>query len=292
MTILDQLVAASRSRARLAARNEPLGELRRAVERLPEAPRFERAIRYAGRLAVVAEVKRASPSHGAFAVPSGPVAVGELSRRYAAAGATCLSVLTEPTRFDGSDADLEAAARTGLPVLRKDFVVDRYQVWEARWLGASAVLLIARILPGAALRQLIAEAAAAGLDALVEVHDRVDLERALEADATLIGVNARDLASLDVDLGRAIGLLQAARHTGATLIAESGLSEVRDLERVAEAGARGVLVGTALLAAADPAATLDRLVAGAPRLPAPRVAEASRRARVKVCGLRDRTAVR
>src|SRR5918992_3679748 len=156
---LDGLVAAARRRVRRDAGVEPLGDLRRAVARLPEAPRFESALRYADRLAIIAELKRASPSAGDFrSLGEGSAATPQLARRYAASGAICLSVLTEPTRFRGSDSDLEAASRAGLPVLRKDFVVDRYQVWQARAPGAGAGLLIARIQPREALRELVLEA--------------------------------------------------------------------------------------------------------------------------------------
>src|SRR5918992_1381366 len=290
---LDGLVAAARRRVRRDARIEPLGDLRRAVARLPEAPRFESALRYADRLAIIAELKRASPSAGDFgSLGEGSAAALELARRYAASGAICLSVLTEPTRFRGSDSDLEAASRAGLPVLRKDFVVDRYQVWQARTLGAGAVLLIARIQPGEALRELVLEAGEAGIDALVEVHDESDLERGLAADATLIGVNARDLATLEIDLGRAARLLEAARESGATLVAESGVSGEADLRQVASAGAHAVLIGTALLRSADPAARLAELNGAAPRRSPTRVPAFSPRVAVKTCGLRDEAGVK
>ncbi|MBA3587422.1 MAG: indole-3-glycerol-phosphate synthase TrpC, partial [Chloroflexi bacterium] len=166
--VLDELLAAARQRSRADARVAPLAELRREVSRLPTARRFEATLRSADRVSVIAEAKRESPSAGTFDLGPGSSAVTALARRYADAGAAALSVLTEPTRFGGSDHDLVAAARIGLPVLRKDFVVDAYSVWQARALGADAVLLIVRALADDLLRQLIATAGEAGLDALVE----------------------------------------------------------------------------------------------------------------------------
>ena len=225
---------------------------------MPVAPRFEAALRYAPRLALIAEVKRSSPSAGTFAsVADRPIA--DLARAYADAGAAAISVLTEPTRFGGSDDDLRAATRVGLPVLRKDFTVDPYQVWQARALGAGAVLLIARALSDDELRAGLAASGEAGIDALVEVHTAAELERALRLDATLVGVNARDLDSLAVDRDATLDLIAAARAAGATVVAESGLSEPAHLAAVAHAGAHAALIGTALLAADDPAARLAEL---------------------------------
>ncbi|HEX5397053.1 MAG TPA: indole-3-glycerol phosphate synthase TrpC, partial [Candidatus Limnocylindria bacterium] len=223
MNVLDELLAASRARARHDARIVPLRELRHEVQTLPQARGFEAALRYGDRLGLIAEIKRASPSAGSFG-EIGEVAA--LGHAYAQAGATALSILTEPTRFGGSDEDLRAVDGIGLPVLRKDFTTNAYQVFQARALGADAVLLIVRALPGDRLRELLEAAGEAGLDALVEVHDEPDLERALAADATLIGVNARDLTTLGTDVPRALALVELARSSGATLIAESGIATV------------------------------------------------------------------
>jgi tryptophan synthase beta subunit len=292
-SVLDRLLADARRRARADARTIPLGDLRREVGRLPEARRFEATLRGATRVAVIAEAKRSSPSHGTFAsLAPGPAAVADLVRGYAAAGAAAVSVLTEPTRFGGSDDDLAAASRIGPPVLRKDFVVDRYAVWQARALGADAVLLIARALDDVRLRDLIGAAGEAGLDALVEVHDAADLDRALAADATLVGVNARDLDTLDVDLDGALPLLRRAAECGATVVAESGIGSAADIKRVADAGAAAVLVGTSLLLEADPATAVARLVAAAPRRsPAP-TRPHPRRPAVKACGMQSLAGVR
>ena len=292
-TLLDALLDAARRRSRADARAVPLSELRREVARMPSARRFEAALRAAGRVSVIAEAKRASPSEGAFdAIGPGPAAVADLVRRYADAGAAAVSVLTEPTRFGGSDDDLVAAARVGPPVLRKDFVVDRYGVWQARALGADAVLLIVRALDDALLRDLLEAAGEAGLDALVEVHDAAELDCALAADATLIGVNARNLATLAVDSEGSLALLARAAECGATIVAESGIDGPEDVARAAEAGADAVLVGTSLLRQADPAAGVARLVASAPgRRRAPSLAHRPRAA-VKACGMRIAAGIR
>ena len=259
---------------------------------MPVASRFEAALRYSPRLALIAEVKRSSPSAGTFAsLGDGPDAVADLAARYADAGATALSILTEPTRFGGSDDDLSAATRIGLPVLRKDFAVDPYQVWQARALGAGAVLLLARALDDASLLACLGAAAEAGIDALVEVHDAAELDRALAADATLIGVNARDLDTLDVDRERALELIASARSSGATLVAESGMASTEDLAAAAQAGAHAALVGTALLSADDPARRLAELAATGPRETAVIPAHPGRTL-VKTCGLRDEAGVR
>jgi len=292
MTVLTPLLDASRARLRHDRRVTPLRELRRQAAAMPVAPRFEAALRYAPRLALIAEVKRSSPSEGSFsAVGNGPGAVSELARAFADAGAAALSVLTEPTRFGGSDDDLRGAIRAARPVLRKDFTVDPYQVWQARALGAGAVLLLARALDDSELVACLDAAGEAGIDALVEVHDGAELDRALALDATLIGVNARDLDTLDVDRERALELLASARGGGATLVAESGLEDAHHLAAVADAGAHAALVGKALLSAADPAARLRELVSTPPRAVA-RIPAHPARALVKTCGLRDEAGVR
>ncbi len=287
--VLDELLAASRERARHDARIVPMRELRREVNALPSARRFEAALRYADQLGIIAEIKRASPSAGSF----GDVGdVGELARAYAEAGAAALSILTEPTRFGGSDEDLRSASGIGLPILRKDFTTSRYQVFQARALGADAVLLIVRALTDDSLRELLEAAGEAGLDALVEVHDEAELARALRADATLIGVNARDLATLKTDVPRALRIVERARSSGATLIAESGLASSADLAAAAAAGAHGALVGTSLLLSGDAPAAARRLIETAPRRAPLNIPEPPTRALVKVCGTRSEAGVR
>lgn len=195
-------------------------------------------------LALIAEVKRSSPSKGDIA--PGLDAVAQ-AMAYEAAGADAVSVLTEPTRFGGSMDDLRAvAAAVRLPVLRKDFIVDPYQVWEAADAGAAAVLLIAAALPGQSLQRLLQECHTCGLDALVEVHDAGDLERAYAVGASIIGVNNRDLRTLEVDLA-------VSEQLGAIIgrcvifVSESGIHSVGEARRVRQAGAQAILVGEALV---------------------------------------------
>ena len=244
---LTTMVSAARERAALARRERPLsrpspgatsGRLRAALE----------SARAEGVLGLIAEVKRASPSKGAIAPGLDAAA---RARDYAAAGADAVSVLTEPSRFGGSLADLEAVAgATHLPALRKDFIVDPYQVWEAAKAGAAAVLLIAAALDDDGLRCLLGECAACGLDALVEVHDETDLRRAVDAGATLLGVNNRDLRTLTVDLAATEALAPLA-PPAALVVSESGIAGEADARRAAAAGAHAILVGEALVRSPD-----------------------------------------
>lgn len=217
-----------------------------------------------GGIALIAEVKRRSPSKGDLRPDLDPAA---LAGAYRAGGATAVSVLTEPLHFGGSPEDLQKVrAAVDLPVLRKDFVTIPYQVWEARAWGADAVLLIVAALDAPLLADLLAEADAAGLDALVEVHTREEAAVAAAAGAGLIGVNARDLATLAVDLRR-FAMVREALPSGATLVAESGIRTLADVEAVAAAGAHAVLVGEALVLAPDPEAAAAELLGRAPNGP-------------------------
>ena len=222
---------------------------------LPPARPFERSLLAAGAPAVIAEIKRSSPSAGKIA-EADPAA---RARAYEAAGAAAVSVLTEPLHFDGSLADLRAVhLAVGVPVLRKDFLVHPSQVIESRVEGADAVLLIAAALSGSELKALIAAAADLGLGALVETHSEADLEKALATDAPVIGVNARDLETLEVDAARALALLGRGPEDRIAVL-ESGIASRADVERAGAAGASAVLVGEALMRAEDPAATLREL---------------------------------
>ncbi|MFI6809949.1 indole-3-glycerol phosphate synthase TrpC [Streptomyces luteogriseus] len=239
-------------------------------ERIPESDLRERALaRGPGRdcvsllrggpgVRVIAEVKRASPSRGRLAEIRDPAA---LAAAYAAGGAAAVSVLTEGRRFAGSLADLEAvSARVDVPVLRKDFVVDPYQVWEARAFGAEMVLLIVAALGRAQLAELLALAREAGLTPLVEVHDEAEAERAVAAGATVVGVNARDLTTLVVERGT---FARVAPHIpeGLVRIAESGVRGPEDVTAYARAGADAVLVGEALVTRGDPRTAVSDLLA-------------------------------
>lgn len=246
--VLAPLAQASRARAALLRRDPP-----QAARRSPG--RFAAALRRADRIAVIAEVKRASPSEGPIRPGADPA---DLARALAAADA--LSVLTEPTRFAGSLADLaQVRSAVSLPILRKDFLVDPVQVDEAAAAGADAVLLILRMLPDAESRAMLVRAQALGLDVLAETHTDGEARRALDLGARIIGVNARDLDTLQVDLPRALALLSSVPASALRVI-ESGLSRAEDLRRAREAGADAALVGTALMRAADPAQALAELM--------------------------------
>jgi indole-3-glycerol phosphate synthase len=251
----------ARRRAAVAAREAAL-PLARLEALLPPVPArgFIQALAARadqGELALIAEIKKASPSRGLIRADFAPAA---LAAAYAAGGAACLSVLTEPDWFQGADGHLQAArAATALPCLRKDFTLLPYQVVEARAIGADCILLIMAALSDAEAAELLALAGALGLDALIEVHDEAELRRALGLDARLIGINNRDLKSLQVDLAtteRLAPLVPADR----LLVAESGLNAHADLQRLAACGARAFLVGEALMRQADLAAATRALL--------------------------------
>lgn len=253
MGFLSEITAGVRRRLE----RRPLDEagLMALALRLPPPRGFADALRRAPGPAVIAEVKRSSPSAGPIAEVD-PVAQ---ARAYEAGGAAAISVLTEPTRFDGSLADLRAVhLAVGVPVLRKDFLVHPAQVIEARVEGADAVLLIAAALSGTELAAMLAAATDLGLGALVETHSEEDLEKALATDAEVVGVNARDLETLEVDPDRALGLLGRVPSERIAVL-ESGIASRADVEAARRAGARAVLVGEALMRAADPAAAIRDL---------------------------------
>jgi indole-3-glycerol phosphate synthase len=247
---------------RAAAARSRRAALERAAAAASAPPDFGAALAARGDVAVIGEIKRRSPSAGAIRA-GGEVVT--LARSLEAAGAGALSVLTEPAHFGGSLDDLaEIAAAVGVPVLRKDFILDPVQLYEARASGAAAVLLIVRILGPGPLAQLLALARDLKLAALVEVHGHAELDTALGAGATIVGVNARDLDTLNMDAGLVARLLPAV-PSSCIAVAESGLGSRADVERVAARGADAVLVGTAVSGAAEPAAALRRLLGVARR---------------------------
>jgi indole-3-glycerol phosphate synthase len=258
-SFLARAVADARSDAERRAERLPLDAVRAAAAALPAARGLAAAVRRGPEgPRVIAEVKRRSPSKGDIRIDLDPAA---LAVAYAAGGAAAVSVLTEPRHFAGSPEDLlSVRAAVDLPVLRKDFVTSPYQVWEARAWGADAVLLIVAALDPPSLRDLLAEVAAAGLDALVEVHTVPEAEAAAAAGAGLVGVNARDLATLEVDPGRFAAVRQALPG-GTVLVAESGIRDRAGVQAAAGAGADAVLVGEALVRALDPAAAVRDLFA-------------------------------
>lgn len=253
--ILERIVEAKRREVALAKARTPREALERALVHAPPVRDFRESLERRD-CAVIAEVKRASPSRGRLREDFRP---REIAAAYEAGGAAAVSVLTDEAFFEGSGAHLaEVREAVGIPVLRKDFVVDRYQVVEARLLGADAVLLIARILEEQELREGIALAASLGMAALVEVHDGGELDRALRAGAALVGINNRDLATFRTDL--AVTLELAPRvPAGVTVVSESGIRSRGDVERLLGAGVRAFLVGEALMKATDPAEKLREL---------------------------------
>ncbi len=254
--ILDRIVAEKHHEhsRRDAVRLDDLWE---EIARLPPARRFADAIRTPGTLRVIAEFKRRSPSAGPIRPGADPV---EIARRYERAGAAAISVLTDAAFFDGSLADLTAVhLYAGLPVLRKDFLLDERDLLQARLRGADAALLIVRILDAATLRRLVATARRAGLAPLVEAHDDAEIEAALAAGADIIGINHRDLDTLAIDLS--LSARARALAPNATLGAESGLQTRAHVDAMRASGVDAILVGESLLRAPDPGAALAELLA-------------------------------
>ncbi len=259
MDILERIVAGKREEVVRLRSME--AELRAAAEAAEPARPFEAALRRSGEVALIAEFKRRSPSAGWIRED---LSVEEVARAYASAGAAALSVLTDGPSFGGSLEDLRVARTvSGLPVLRKDFLVDAVQVWEARAAGADAVLLIVRILDDAELMDLHALATELGLGVLVEAHTAAEVDRALAAGARVIGVNNRDLATFHTSLDVVLGL--AERVPGdRILVGESGIRTAEDVDRLGEAGVSAVLVGESLMRSSDVGAAAAALV-GRPR---------------------------
>ena len=248
------------TRERVAALRPRTRELEQLAADAPAPRPFSKAM--AGpEVGVIAEVKRRSPSAGPIREDLDPV---DHARAYAQGGAVAISVLTDERHFGGSLDDLaRVSAAIAVPVLRKDFILDELQLYEARAAGASAILLIARALTPARVRALSAVARAQGLGVLVEVHTEAELAIAVSGDPTAVGVNSRDLATFTVDLARAERLV-AQVPAGLPAIAESGIATRADVERMAAAGADLVLVGTSVARTVDPAAAVRALV-GVPR---------------------------
>lgn len=261
-TILDTIVAKRREDVREAMVAVPPGELERRLAGAPAAIAFEARLRRDAPMAVIAEVKRASPSKGDIA-PGMDAAAQAM--KYARGGAAGISVLTEPTWFKGTLDDMagvraavESLGESRPAILRKDFIIDEYQVLEARICGADSVLLIVASLEDEGLARLMERSRTLGMEPLVEVNNAEEMERALRAGARVIGINNRDLRSFRVDLGttdRLAGLAQG----DVLLAALSGISTREDVERFAAAGAGAVLVGESLMVASDPAAKIREL---------------------------------
>jgi indole-3-glycerol phosphate synthase len=257
--ILDKIVAVKREEIAAARKQRDLASLRRDAEGRTDVRDFAGALRSkiaAGQAAVIAEVKKASPSKGVLREHFVPA---EIAASYERHGAACLSVLTDVQFFQGAAAYLEhARAACSLPILRKDFMVDAYQVFEARAMGADCILLIAACLDDAQMADLEAQAHALGMAVLVEVHDGAELDRALRLKTPLLGINNRNLRTFEVTLDTTLGLLPRVPPER-LLVTESGILGAADVKRMRDANVHAFLVGEAFMRAADPGAALAEL---------------------------------
>ena len=256
MTILDKLAASAKARCEAAKGKIPPEEIRRLAENTPKGDfGFEKALKKPG-MSFICECKRASPSKGLIA-PEFPYL--DIARDYEAAGADCVSVLTEPEWFLGSDRYLEEIAHTvGIPCLRKDFTVDEYMIYESKLLDASAVLLICSILDAEQLKEYIGVVDSLGLSSLVEAHDEREIAAAVGAGARVIGVNNRNLKDFTVDTGNS-GKLRSLVPDDIVFVSESGVSDAGDVKRLYDAHVDAVLIGEALMRASDRKAKLAEL---------------------------------
>lgn len=256
MSILDELAAAARERVRTAERKITFRELKERARSLPKGTfAFEQALRKP-ELAFICECKKASPSKGLI---DSEFPYLEIAREYEEAGAACVSVLTEPTRFLGKDEYLrEIAASVSIPCLRKDFTVSEYQIWEAKLLGAEAVLLICAILPQETVRKYIHLCDSLGISALVETHTEAEVHAALSAGARILGVNNRNLASFTVDSENTFRLRKLVPRD-VIFVSESGIQTAEDVRRLRDAGVDAVLIGETLMRASDRKKKLEEL---------------------------------
>jgi indole-3-glycerol phosphate synthase len=259
VSILDAIVRDKRDEVARRKATAPRIGLERACSALSPTRDFDGALRPApGGVALIAEVKKASPSRGTLA-PDRPWDPLGLARTYADNGAAAISVLTDEKYFQGRlDLLAEIRAAVAVPLLRKDFTIDDYQLWESRAAGADAILLIVAILEPAQLRDLLAAAKGLGLGALVEAHTAAELDVALGAGATNVGINNRDLRTFETRLETTLGLLPSV-PPGVTVVSESGFATASDVRRVVDAGARAVLVGEGLVRASDIGAKVREL---------------------------------
>jgi indole-3-glycerol phosphate synthase len=257
MGMIEEFVAGARAGVARRSQQVPLDQLEQRLAQRPEQRPFREALTRPG-LSLIAEFKRRSPSAGEIRPGA---TVEEIVAAYEEGGAAALSVLTDEPNFGGSLDDLRAArAACELPVLQKDFIVDPYQLYEAAAVGADAVLLIVAALPREGLARLHDDARGLDLDCVVEVHDQEELERALEIDAEVIGINNRNLDDFTVDLRTTFELITDV-PAGKTVVSESGISERPDLEELERVGVDAVLVGEALMRAEDPEAKVRELTA-------------------------------
>jgi indole-3-glycerol phosphate synthase len=257
MSILDDIIASKRREIDDAKRARPEAEMRRASEEAPPPRNFFAALAAPGPIKLIAEVKKASPSAGLIRENFNPVEIGRTYERH---GASCISVLTDEQYFAGSLDNLRAVREAvAIPCLRKDFIVDKYQLYEARAAGADAALLIAECLDDCNLRALFNEAVALGMTPLVELYDAENLKRVFDAGATLIGVNNRDLRTFQTDLEHTLRLRERIPDE-CVLVAESGIRTRADVKRLEAAGVDAILVGESLMREADIGAAVERLM--------------------------------
>ena len=255
MTVLDRILVHKTEEVADRRRRRPLRDVRAAAETAAATRAFAAAVRRR-KPAVIAEIKKASPSRGVIRDHFDPTAI---AASYEAAGAACLSVLTDETFFQGADAHLaQAKAAADLPVLRKDFVIDEYQVFEARDLGADCILLIAAVLDPERIASFSELARQLDLDVLVEVHNAHELDDAVRSAPTLLGINNRDLRTFDTSLETTLSLL-ADVPDGTTVVTESGIRTRADVRRMHDAGVHAFLVGEAFMRASDPGSALREL---------------------------------
>lgn len=254
-SILQELAAAAKVRAEAAKHDIPLSQMKELAGQAPQPPSFHDALTQSG-MSFICECKKASPSKGLIAPEYDYV---RIARDYEAAGASAISVLTEPTRFLGEDAHMrEVSACVGIPVLRKDFVVDEYMIYQAKAYGASAVLLICTLLDAESLVRFLGVCDEVGIDALVEAHDEDEVRRAVASGARNIGVNNRNLADFTVDFGNAVNLRKLVPPDVA-FVAESGVKTAGDIALLAESDVQAVLIGETLMRASDKRAALNEL---------------------------------
>lgn len=257
MTILEQIVAAKREEVARARAQLSMAELRKQAAQAPPPRDFAAALGATGGIKLIAEVKRASPSRGILRPDFDPLAI---AKAYAAHGAACISVLTDHRWFQGSlDHLREIRNAVPLPVLRKDFILDPYQVWEARAAGADAVLLIAECLDDCSLRSLHNLILELGMTTLLEIYDPANLPRALETGTRLLGINNRNLHTFETRLEHTLELLPQVPKD-CLVVSESGISSPDALRRLEAAGVKAVLVGEALVTQPDPGAAIDALL--------------------------------
>lgn len=258
-TILDEILAHKAGEVEARQSQRPLAEIERSIAGAPDTRGFVRALQETvqrGDAAVIAEVKKASPSKGVIRADFQPV---EIARRYEAAGASCLSVLTDEKYFQGSDAYLESIrASVELPLLRKEFIVDAYQIAESRLIGADCILLIVAALDAGSLKRFYAQAGDIGLDVLIEVHDAEELELALALEPALIGINNRNLKTFETSLSNTFNLLDAIPD-GVLVVTESGIHSREDVQAMRDHDVHAFLVGEAFMRADDPGAALRSL---------------------------------